>query len=44
MIQVERKGLGNAVQLEVDGKSMDGNIIPLPAVGTKEVRVRVTLG
>jgi cellobiose phosphorylase len=44
VIQVERKGLGNAVRLEADGKSMDGNIIPLPAAGTKEVRVRVTLG
>ena len=43
VILVERKGTGNAVQLEVDGKPMDGNIVPLPVDGTKEVRVHVTL-
>lgn len=42
-IQVEREGSGNEVQIEVDGKSIDGNIIPLPGEGVKEVRVRVTL-
>ena len=42
-ILVERKGAGNEVQLEVDGKPIEGNIIPLPVDGTKEVRVRVTI-
>lgn len=42
-VQVEREGSGNEVQIEVDGKSIDGNIIPLPGEGVKEVRVRVTL-
>ncbi len=42
-ILVERKGAGNAVQLEVDGTPIEGNIIPLPVDGTKEVRVRVTI-
>jgi cellobiose phosphorylase len=43
VIQVERKGAGNEVQLEVDGKSVAGNIIPQPIAGEKEVRVRVIL-
>jgi cellobiose phosphorylase len=43
VIQVERKGAGNEVQLEVDGKSIVGNIIPLPVENTKEVRARVTI-
>jgi cellobiose phosphorylase len=44
VIQVERKGPGNAVGLEVDGKSIAGNIIPTPAANKKEVRVRVAIG
>jgi cellobiose phosphorylase len=43
VIQVERKGLGNEVQLEVDGKSIGGMIIPIPDGNVKEVQVRVTL-
>lgn len=43
VIQVKRKGLGNKVQLEVDGKSIEGNIIPIPADGTKEIHARLTL-
>jgi hypothetical protein len=43
VIQVERKGAGNEVRLEVDGKSINGNIIPLPAENIKEVHVRVTI-
>ncbi len=39
VIHVERKGAGNKVQLEVDGESIEGNIISLPLEGTKEVRV-----
>ncbi|MBU1661956.1 MAG: glycosyl transferase [Chloroflexi bacterium] len=40
-IRVKRKGLGNEVQLEVDGKSIEGNIIPLPPEGTGEIYVTV---
>jgi len=43
VIQFERKGTGNEVQLEVDGKSINGNIIPLPIENIKEVHVRVTI-
>jgi cellobiose phosphorylase len=43
VILVERKGTGNQVKLEVDGKTIEGNIIPIPVNGTKEVRVHVTL-
>jgi cellobiose phosphorylase len=43
VLQVERKGLGNRVQLVVDGKNIDGNIIPLPSDGAKEIQVSVTL-
>ena len=42
-IRVERKGAGNVVKLEVDGKSIEGNIIPLPAENIKEIRVQVTI-
>lgn len=42
-IEVVRAGKGNAVALEVDGKKVDGNIVPLPAAGTKEVVVKATL-
>jgi cellobiose phosphorylase len=44
VIHIERKGAGNGAQLEVNGKSVEGNIIPLPEAGTKEVNVRVVLG
>ena len=40
-LKVERKGLGNGVQLEVEGQPVAGNVIPLPAEGTKEVHVTV---
>jgi len=42
-IRVERKGAGNMVKIEVDGKSIEGNIIPLPAENVKEIRVQVTI-
>jgi cellobiose phosphorylase len=42
-IHVERHGPGNEVELEVDGKPIDGVVIPLPPAGTKEVRVVVRL-
>jgi len=40
-LKVERKGLGNEIQLEVEGQPVVGNVIPLPAEGTKEVHVTV---
>jgi cellobiose phosphorylase len=43
VVFVERKGMGNQVKLIVDGKSIKGNIIPLPAENLKEVRVSVTI-
>jgi len=43
VIQVERKGPGNEIQLEVNGKSIPGNVIPRPPVNMKEVFVRATL-
>jgi cellobiose phosphorylase len=38
-IHVERKGTGNKVQHEVDGRSLEGMTIPLPPAGIKEVHV-----
>jgi cellobiose phosphorylase len=42
-ISVERAGKGNTVSLAVDGKSIEGNIIPLPSAGQREVQVKVVL-
>jgi len=42
-IRVERRGPGNGVRLEVDGKPISGNIIPLPKDGTTTVSVLVLL-
>jgi cellobiose phosphorylase len=42
-IQVERKGAGNEVKLEVDGNPIDGTVIPLPAENSKAVHVLVTI-
>ncbi len=44
MIRAERRGAGNAVQLEVDGKSVEGTVIPIPPVGIKEIRVLARIG
>jgi cellobiose phosphorylase len=38
-IHVERRGTGNNVRHEVDGKPIEGMMIPLPPPGTKEVHV-----
>ena len=43
-IHVERRGAGNAVALEVDGKQVGGTIVPLPAAGARQVRVVARLG
>ena len=42
-IRVARQGQGNEVALEVDGKPVEGNIVPLPPSGQREVEVRVVL-
>ncbi|MCJ7624876.1 MAG: glycosyl transferase [Anaerolineaceae bacterium] len=38
-IKVERQGPGNEISLEVDGKAVEGTIIPLPRAGTQEVKI-----
>ncbi|MFN2148696.1 MAG: GH36-type glycosyl hydrolase domain-containing protein [Anaerolineales bacterium] len=38
-IQVERQGPGNQVDLEVDGKSIAGTLVPIPPPGNEQVRV-----
>jgi cellobiose phosphorylase len=43
-IHVVRLGTGNSLQLEVDGRAVNGTILTPPPVGTKEVRVRVIVG
>ncbi len=43
-IHVERSGAGNAVRLEVDGSPVSGAVVPLPADGTRKVRVVARLG
>lgn len=42
-ITVKRTGSGNTVSLVVDGKPVEGNVIPLPVDGRKTVKVAVTL-
>ncbi len=43
-IRVKRKGQGNAVKLDVDGKPVRGTVIPQPADGVKKSRVVAWLG
>lgn len=42
-IEVERQGPGNQISLTVDGKAIQGNVIPWPAKGTIEVKVKAIL-
>jgi cellobiose phosphorylase len=42
-IWVDRIGNGNEINLSVDGETLEGTIIPLPAAGTKHVHVKVTI-
>jgi cellobiose phosphorylase len=42
-IAVRREGPGNMVSLTVDGKAVEGDVIPLPAPGTAAVRVEAVL-
>ncbi|CAG1002115.1 partial cellobiose phosphorylase, partial [Anaerolineae bacterium] len=43
VVRVVRQGMGNQVQLVVDGKPVAGNVIPVPPAGAKEVKVVATL-
>ena len=42
-IKVQRRGPGNRVRLEVDGKPVAGNIVPFPQEDVREVAVYVVL-
>jgi cellobiose phosphorylase len=42
-ITVKRSGKGNSVSLTADGKSVPGDVLPLPAPGTDEVAVEATI-
>lgn len=42
-ISVVRNGPGNSVSLQVDGKQIKGNLIPVPPEGTKNLRIKATL-
>jgi cellobiose phosphorylase len=42
-IDVKREGEGNRVSLSVDGKPVQGQVVPLPPTGTKDVRVEVVV-
>lgn len=43
-LRVQRHAPGHEVSLEVDGKPLAGNLIPLPPAGTKKANVLVHLG
>jgi cellobiose phosphorylase len=43
-IMVKRTGPGNCVHLTIDGKAIDGNIIPRPPAGVARVAVEASLG
>jgi len=42
-ISVARRGKGNTVRLVVDGRQIEGNVIPKPAAGIHRVSVKATL-
>jgi cellobiose phosphorylase len=42
-ISVRRDGTGNAVSMVVDGRPIEGDVVPLPAPGTARVNVEVVL-
>jgi cellobiose phosphorylase len=43
-ISAQRAGKGNRVTLEVNGKKLDGTIIPLPDTAGKTITVKVSIG
>jgi cellobiose phosphorylase len=42
-ISVRREGTGNAVSMSVDGKPVEGDVVPLASPGTKTAKVEVIL-
>ncbi|RDE13580.1 MAG: glycosyl transferase [Candidatus Thorarchaeota archaeon] len=42
-IDVERAGRGNVASVVVDGKQLEGNILPIPPAGKTDVKVKVTI-
>ena len=42
-ITVKRDGKGNNVRLIVDGKIIEGNVVPKPAAGLSKVKVQAIL-
>ncbi len=44
LIKVERRGPGDGVQIEVNGRALDGTTIPLPEDQTQDVNVVAVLG
>jgi cellobiose phosphorylase len=44
VIDVKRQSKGTEVALVVDGRPVDGAVVPLPPSGTQEVKVEVKLG
>jgi len=43
-IEVKRKGSGNKIQLEVDGKRIEGSVIPFSSEKNKKIHVIAYLG
>ncbi|MBN2385643.1 MAG: glycosyl transferase [Anaerolineales bacterium] len=43
-ITVERSGPGTGLRLEVDGQPVEGNVVPLPPEGVREVQVKARIG
>jgi len=43
-IAVSRKGTGNKLSLKVDGKAIDGSVIPVPTDGRKDVKIEAVIG
>jgi cellobiose phosphorylase len=43
-IHAERIGAGNDVALQIDGRAVEGTVVPLPPAGTDEVRILARLG
>ncbi len=44
VVKALRSRPGNGIRLEMDGKAIEGTIIPIPPPGTKEVSVNVRIG
>jgi len=39
-ISIERRGEGNRISLTMDGRPIEGNIVPPPTDGRKEVTIK----